>query len=425
MKLFGTDGIRGRWGQLPLTEEIAQGLGFALRKHYGAGVIALARDTRESGEDIRDALISGMSGRVVDLGVLPTPGLSALLADGQAVCGVAITASHNPWHDNGLKVLEGDGHKPSQATQDRLEDELVSGTFQSGRDRLNPTLSLDEGPGLDRYVELFLQHLPADFRLDGVHVALDAAHGAAFQSAPRVLEALGARVDAIGVSPDGRNINEGLGAVHPEVLAQRVKDTGAQVGICLDGDADRGILIDAAGRVIDGDAVLLLMARGPGVVGTVMSNAALERQLKGRGLGFRRTPVGDRHIAAELARSGWHVGGEPSGHVLLSDGLPTGDGLLSCLRVLAGGLDLQARLADWRPDPQVLINLKVPHKPPLQDLPGLALAQQRALEDGASRVLLRYSGTEPKLRVMVEARRADVAQRLAERLAEQALQEIS
>ncbi len=420
MKLFGTDGIRGRWGQLPMTAEIARGLGLALRKHYGAGTLCIARDTRQSGEDIRDALVAGMGGDVVDLGVLPTPALSALLADGAGVAGVAITASHNPWQDNGLKVLEGDGRKPSAEIQDRLEDELLGGTFQ-----LQPTLSFEQAPGLDRYARLFLDKLPPSFRLDGVRVALDAAHGAAFESAPRILGALGARVDAIGVSPDGRNINEGLGAVHPEVLAERVKQTGAQVGICLDGDADRGILIDASGRVVDGDAVLLLLARPPGVVGTVMSNAALERALKGRGVGFVRTPVGDRHVASTMRREGWHVGGEPSGHVLLADGLPTGDGLLTCLRVLAGGLDLVERLKDWRPDPQVLINLSVPRKPPLQELPGLARAQQAALEDGASRVLLRYSGTEPKLRVMVEATRAEVAQRLAERLAELVLQEIS
>lgn len=417
--LFGTDGIRGRWGRAPLDQATARGLGAAVRKRFGAAPVLLARDTRESGLEIRDHLVTGLGGDVVDLGVLPTPGLSALLASSRSAAGVVITASHNPWRDNGLKVLGPDGFKLDVAVEEELESDILRGTFA-----FNATLSLDERSGAEEYVEQLLALLPKRLDLRGVDVGLDCAHGAGYQTAPAVLEALGARVHAIGVEPTGRNINNERGAVHPGVLSKHCLRVGASVGICLDGDADRCILIGPGGRVVDGDALLLLLGRPPGVVGTVMCNAALERALEGRGLAFLRTPVGDRNISAVMQRNRWPVGGEPSGHVLLSDGFPTGDGLLTALRVLADGLDLRSRLRDWEPDPSVLRNVKVASKPDLNELSGVQAAKTRVLRQGASRVLLRYSGTEAKLRVLVEARTLDAAQRFADTLAAVAVDDI-
>ena len=419
MSLFGTDGIRGRWGQPPLTPEIAHALGSAVRKRFGSGPVLLARDTRASGLEIRDELAGGLGGDVIDLGVLPTPGLSALLNGRRGAAGIVITASHNPWQDNGLKVLGKDGFKLDLQVERELEQEVLKGTYS-----FNSTLELQEKPGADLYVELVLKSLPDRLDLEGVDIGLDAANGAAFETAPRILQQLGARVHAIGVAPNGRNINDGVGAVHPGVLSKHCLRVGASVGICLDGDADRCILIGPGGRIVDGDALLLLLAREPGVVGTVMSNAALERQLRGRGLGFVRTPVGDRNISAVMQRNRWPVGGEPSGHVLLRDGFPTGDGLLTALRVLADGLDLRKRLRNWQPDPSVLVNVAVAAKPDLDTLEGLDAARKGVLAGGASRVLLRYSGTEAKLRVLVEARTLPEARGFADTLAAVAVEQI-
>ena len=419
MSLFGTDGIRGRWGQPPLTPEVARGLGQAVRRRFGAGPVLLARDTRESGVELRDELAGGLGGDVVDLGVLPTPGLSAILEARRGAAGVVITASHNPWQDNGLKVVDGGGHKLDLATEQELEAEILKGTFG-----FTPTLELQERPGEDLYVELLLERLPPRLDLSGVAVSLEKKHGAAFRTAPRVLEALGARVHAIGVEPDGRNINEGLGAVHPGELSRHCLRVGARLGVCLDGDADRCILVGPGGRIVDGDALLLLLAREPGVVGTVMCNAALERRLGERGLGFVRTQVGDRNVAEVMGRNGWPVGGEPSGHVLLADGFPTGDGLFTALRVLADGLDLRERLRDWRPDPSALVNVRVASKPPLEELGALQRAIGEARAGGASRVLLRYSGTEAKLRVLVEAPHLEDARGFADALAAAAAEAI-
>lgn len=420
MKLFGTDGIRGRWGEPPLTASIALGLGQAVRAQFGPGPVLIGRDTRASGLEIRDELAGGLGGEVIDLGVVPTPAVSALVESSDAAAGIVITASHNPWHDNGLKVVGPEGGKLSLAAETELEERVFAGTFL-----FSETLGLGEMDGASRYLELLAAKVPAGLSLEGVTIALDCAHGAGVHTAPRALEALGAKVHAIGVEPNGRNINEGLGAVHPQVLAEHVVAAGSDVGICLDGDADRCILVDRHGKVVDGDALLLLLAGEPGVVGTVMCNAALERELGRRGLGFVRTAVGDRNVSVVLERNGWPVGGEPSGHVLLGSGFPTGDGVLTALHVLAGGIELADRLSDWRPDPSALVNVAVPAKPDIDSLSGLRAAKTRILRQGASRVLLRYSGTEPKLRVLVEAPDADDAQRFARSLADVALEDIS
>lgn len=408
MSLFGTDGIRGQWPAEPLSPAVVSALGRALREQVGDAPVAIARDTRESGAAVCRALLDGLGGEVIDLGVLPTAGLSVALSDGIAAAGVMVTASHNPWRDNGVKVMGADGRKRSDEAESALSDRIRT----LGQVPPRPVQRRDE-PGFERYIRHVLARLPKDFSLSGQRIALDAAHGAAWQTAPRVLRELGAEPVVLGCAPDGRNINEGVGALHPEALVRVVREQGCAAGIALDGDADRCVLVDEVGEVVDGDGLLLLLARPPGVVGTVMCNAALERALRARGLGLERAAVGDRFVAEGMQALGWPVGGEPSGHVLFDDGLPTGDGLLTGLRALAGG-PLRAQLGGWRPDPQVLVNVAVSRRVPLDTVPELTAAQARVLAEGASRVLLRYSGTEARLRVMVEATDAAIAQRGAQ-----------
>lgn len=404
---FGTDGIRGRYGSEDMSDDVARQLGAALFQHLGPVRLAVVRDPRASGPALTHALAEGFGGRLIDFGVQPTAALSVILRRGLADFGVAVTASHNPAQDNGLKLLGRGGAKltvsEERAIAARTDAPARSGTLERG--------DYD-------HVQALLEHLPGGRWLDGVHVALDGAHGAGADCGPRVLEALGATVTAIGVQPNGTNINADLGAVHPERLGEVVTEVGADVGLCLDGDADRCILIDAHGTVVDGDALLLLLAHGPGVVGTVMCNAALPRALAARGLGFERAGVGDRQVAQRMKALGWSVGGEPSGHVLLTDGFPTGDGLLTGLRVLAGGVDLRSRLDGFALDPQAKINLRVARKPPLDEVSALREVEREVLSQGAERVLLRYSGTEPKLRILVEAPDEALANTLARRIAD-------
>jgi len=403
MQYFGTDGIRGRWPDDLLNEATVRRLGQALLERFG-GPIAIIRDTRESGVGITAALGDSLRGEGIDYGVLPTPALSALLADGVAAAGVAITASHNPWHDNGLKVLGPGGEKLEPEVEAALDAALSRGGAPPYSSAGLPTRRADDGEA--RYLAALLAAVPEGLRLDGVIVALDCANGAAHRTAPAALEALGATVIPVAASPSGRNINADVGAaseVGLRALSALVIERGAAVGVALDGDGDRCALVDAEGRVLDGDALLWLLARPPGLVGTIMCNSALEDRLLEQGVGFARAQVGDRNVAIEMARRGWTVGGETSGHVLLTDGLPTGDGLLTAIRVLAGGVDLSARLRGWSLYPCAERSVAVRAKPPLSGLPAVAAAIARVQRDGARRVVLRYSGTEPKLRVLVEA----------------------
>ncbi|MFT5584380.1 MAG: phosphoglucosamine mutase [Cognaticolwellia sp.] len=413
MKLFGTDGIRGKWGVPPLTESALRGLGAALREFFGDGPVFFVRDTRQSGPELVEALAAGLGGEVIDLGVLPTPAISAILADGKGVGGLSITASHNPWQDNGVKVLLSSGRKPSLEQEARLEVQGNSSTWNWGA-----TLRVRRvTTGLDDYLRI-LQDEVRGLWLHDFKIAVDCANGAAYQTAPQILERLGAKVHAINVEPNGENINRGCGAVHPEHLAKVVVEQGCDLGICLDGDADRCVLVDRNGRILDGDAILWLL-RGPqGVVGTVMSNAALERRLAEEDIPFVRAGVGDRQVAEVLRTKRWGLGGEPSGHVLVPGGFPTGDGMLTALKCLERSQDITKDLEDWEPDPSSLVNVRVSSKPPLEEISGLAQAEKEALADGGTRVLLRYSGTEPKLRVLVEARDQGTAERLAAGLAD-------
>lgn len=431
MTVFGTDGIRGRAGEGLLTPETITGLASGFGIALGGGGVAVARDTRESGGWIRDAVVDGLRGvgaDVSDLGVLPTPALShAIAADSALVGGVMITASHNPWHDNGLKLFGGDGTKASDAVQAASEGAWRAGITPAAR--RGTTSDRDGASARAAYLES-LQGARVDHP-----IVLDDAAGAA---AGVLLEALGEGSDRIALAPapDGRNINAGIGAVHPEATAARVLESGAWGGIVLDGDGDRIAIVDELGTVHDGDAILGFLAasmqaegslRGGAVVGTVMTNGGLEAYLAERGLGLIRTPVGDRHVSAAMIEHGCNLGGETSGHVLTPDRCPTGDGLRVGLHVLrvaaAAGKPLSVLLGGVPRFPSA--SRKVPdggHRPPIDRLlggPQFRPVLDR-IGDGGGRPLVRYSGTEPYLRIQVEGPSTDLVEAWADQLAQAA-----
>jgi phosphoglucosamine mutase len=393
-----------------LNSKVATALGHVLRERF-SGPIPIVRDTRESGGEILACLEQGLGRMGVDYGVMPTPALSAILRDGEGDAGIAITASHNPWQDNGLKVLGPGGRKLEPDVEQAIDLALAQSMGLSPAEG-----SLQEGQGDEIYLAAQLRAIGDATALSGKRLALDTAHGAAYKTGPRLLDALGIEGVLIGGEPTGRNINLGVGALHPEGLSSTVLQSSCVAGIGLDGDADRCTLIDARGEIIHGDALLLLLASSPGLVGTVMCNTALERTLEERGIQFCRTAVGDRNVQLEMAARGWGVGGEPSGHVLLADALPTGDGLVTGLRALAGGVNLAARLNGWTPLPAVQIAVPVDTKPPLEEHGPIQAILAEAEERLTGRVLLRYSGTEPKLRVLVEAESLSVAQIWVDRI---------
>ena len=398
MKRFGTDGIRGRWGSPELNSDIARGLAAVLAREF-SGPIPVVRDTRASGPEVLQALEKGFGSRGVDYGVLPTPALSAILASTSAEVGIAVTASHNPWQDNGLKVLGRGGGKLTPDQEARI-DAALDGGMES--ERAHGDLRLDHD-GAEIYLSAQMACLGSLIRLKGKKLAVDAAHGAGAATAKSLLKTLGIEAVFMGDSPNGHNINEQVGALHPERLQSLVVNEGCAAGIALDGDADRCTLVDHQGRVVHGDALLLLLAEPPGLVGTVMCNSALEDALAARGISFHRSPVGDRNVQLAMSARGWGVGGEPSGHDLLTDALPTGDGLITGLRALAGGWDVEERLGGFTPFPDAQMAVPVPSKPPLEELAEVQSVMRAAERDLRGRVLLRYSGTEPKLRILVEA----------------------
>ncbi len=404
---FGTDGVRGRAGRFPIDPVGARAIGRGLAHWSGGpgGAVVIGRDTRESGPELADAVAAGlMEGgiQVRDAGVLPTAAVSALVAATDAVAGVMITASHNPWHDNGIKILGADGTKPTGTAG--LEAAFASAPRPGGGGRVSAADPL--GPW-----RLAMPRLD----LSGTTVLLDAAHGAAAHAAPAVLEGLGATVIQRGCAPTGRNINEGVGALHPPGAAE-VQAAGADLAICLDGDADRVLLVSPTHGLLDGDDMLWLLAqgtRGP-LVGTVMSNGGLGAALGGR---LRRSGVGDQKVAAEMRASGAQAGAEPSGHVLFADGLPTGDGLYAALRVLArcptpGELPAPG----WTRWPQAQHTVR--HQG--ERLPLARIGAIAAAEAAGLRLVVRYSGTEPKLRILVEGPDADQAQVHADAIRDEA-----
>jgi len=430
-RLFGTDGIRGRAFESPLDEETVRRLGAALAVELGNGAaprLLMAGDTRASTSRLAAWLAEafhGAGGTVVWAGVLPTPGVSHLLRKDEFDAGVVISASHNPAHDNGIKVLAASGEKVEDTLEERLEARMEVLEPRTGFPLPDPDLSLAEA-----YLDLVASTHQRPHPLDGLHVVVDAANGAASGLAGRLLERLGARVTTLASCPDGANINAGCGATVPEHAAEAVLAHGADAGLALDGDADRAILIDERGAILDGDDILLIWARaldrkgqlsGRGVVATVMSNFGLETALAGDGIRLVRCAVGDRAVWQTMRHEGIALGGEQSGHIICAHHGVTGDGLVTGSHILAiaasaGPLSF---LSGLRRYPQRLINVPVRTKRPFDAEPLIHEETARAerLLEGRGRVLLRYSGTEPLARVMVEADDPELTERLAERLA--------
>ena len=436
-KYFGTDGIRGTVGQAPITPDFMLRLGHAvgrvLKRSEERPTVLIGKDTRISGYMLESALESGFNSAGVDvvlLGPLPTPAVAYLTRAQRASLGVVISASHNAYPDNGIKFFSAQGAKLSDEWELSVERALEDPPVWADSISLGKARRLDDAAG--RYIEFCKSTFAHDLTLKGLTLVVDAAHGAAYQVAPKVFHELGADVIAMGCTPDGLNINHEVGATHPDALILAVRANHADYGIALDGDADRLQMVDAAGRLYNGDELLYLMARErmgrdelvPGVVGTLMTNMAVELALAERGVKLVRAKVGDRYVLEELARRGWLLGGEGSGHLLALDKHTTGDGLVSALQVLQcvvrSGRTLAELLDEVTLFPQVLLNVRLT---PGSDWRSNAhLAQETEAvqaELGAlGRVLIRASGTEPLLRVMVEARDADQASRCAERLAD-------
>lgn len=427
-KYFGTDGVRGLAGGPVINAEFALRLGYAAGKVLSQGhdsangrggrpTVLIGKDTRISGYMLESALEAGFASAGVEVllaGPLPTPAVAYLTRTWRLVAGIVISASHNPYHDNGIKFFSSKGMKLPDETEAAIEAAIDQPMVCVPSEKLGRARRIDDAPG--RYIEFCKSTFPSDLDLKGLKLVIDAANGAAYHIAPHVFRELGAEVHAIGVSPDGFNINKNVGALHPEGLAAEVQARGADLGIALDGDADRLQMVDATGRVFNGDELLFAvvrerLARGPvaGVVGTLMTNFGLEKQFKTLGIPFERAQVGDRYVLEQLRNRGWLYGGESSGHLLCLDSHTTGDGIVAALQVLAALQRSGESLSQWlqalKMYPQTMVNVPwVPGKSWAEHA-GLvaAKAQVEHMLGERGRVLIRASGTEPKLRLMVEA----------------------
>lgn len=438
-RVFGTDGIRGVANNGVVNPQIMLRLGLAVSRIARRGQhrhqVVVGKDTRLSGYMIETALTSGLVAGGVDVlgvGPLPTPALGQLTTSLRADMGIMITASHNPFTDNGVKIFGPDGYKLSDAIEREIEmlleapmeELLVHGT------EIGQVRHLEDARA--RYIEAAKRTFPRDLSLDGLTIAIDGANGAGYRTLPMAMWELGATVHSIGVSPDGENINNGCGSLHPEGLVRLVRDTGADIGIALDGDADRVLIVDEKGRTADGDRILACIAtemvqaetlRGDAVVATIMSNYGLERFLKDRALQLKRTAVGDRFVVEAMRENGYNLGGEQSGHIVLTDHATTGDGLVASLQVLASMVRQQRRASDvlnlFESMPQHMVNVRIGAQNPLE-LPRVkaAAAETEARLAGHGRLVLRKSGTEPLVRVMVEADSEALARQATDALAD-------
>ncbi|MEO8212829.1 MAG: phosphoglucosamine mutase [Myxococcales bacterium] len=427
--LFGTDGIRGVANQDPMTAEVALKLGRAVARRFQhpvrAGRIVIGKDTRLSGYMLESALQAGIVSAGADVmlvGPLPTPGIAFITSSMRADAGVVISASHNPYQDNGIKLFAADGFKLPDEVEAELErmmelgEHANGGPEAAGADAIGRAVRIDDAAG--RYVQFLKNVFPKERTLDGIKIVVDCANGAAYHVAPQVFEELGAQVIAIGVEPNGRNINDRCGAMHPEVMAEEVRRSGAALGVALDGDADRLILADEKGQIVDGDQVMALLGTrmlakntlpARTVVATVMSNLGLERALAAVGGKLLRTAVGDRYVVEAMREGGLVLGGEQSGHIIFLDHATTGDGTVAALRVLAVMIEEGRPLSELMARamvryPQVLVNFAVARKRPLDELPDVcrAISQVEDALGAEGRVVVRYSGTEAKARVMIE-----------------------
>lgn len=440
-KYFGTDGVRGRVGEAPITPDFVMKLGYSAGKVLVAETalpqgerpaVLIGKDTRISGYMLEAALEAGFSAAGVDVilaGPMPTPAVSYLTRALRLQAGVVISASHNPYYDNGIKFFSADGEKLPDALEREIEAGLAEPLLCASSAKLGRARRINDAAG--RYIEFCKSTFPNDLDLRGLKIVVDCAHGAAYHIAPHVFHELGAEVTSIGVAPDGFNINEAVGATSPAALKEAVLRRGADLGIALDGDGDRVLMVDAEGSVYDGDQLLYAIVRSrltlggvDGVVGTLMTNLAFERALERLEIPFVRAKVGDRYVLEALHERGWLYGGENSGHVLCLDKHTTGDGIVSALQVLtamrrAGG-DLKSLLGGLSLYPQRLINVPLQKGFSWQDHPGIVAAKEEVeLELGETgRVLLRASGTEALLRVMVEGEDGCQVNRLAQKLAD-------
>ncbi|ALX85621.1 MULTISPECIES: phosphoglucosamine mutase [Achromobacter] len=439
-KYFGTDGVRGEVGGAVINAEFALRLGYAAgrvlaHEHAARGgsrpQVVIGKDTRISGYMLESALEAGLSAAGIDVllaGPIPTPAVAYLTRALRLVAGIVISASHNPYQDNGIKFFSAQGMKLPDEIEAAIEAALDEPLGCVSSEGLGRARRMSDSQG--RYIEFCKSTFPNDLDLNGMTIVVDAAHGAAYNIAPHVFRELGAEVHAIGVHPDGFNINKGVGALHPELLAKEVKARGAQLGVALDGDADRLQVVDGDGRIYNGDELLYAilrerMQRGKvdGVVGTLMTNFGFERELQRLGVGFERANVGDRYVLELMQERGWLYGGESSGHLLCLDCHSTGDGIVAALQVLTALRRNQTTMAEWVKDlrmyPQKMINVPLAPGQDWKTHPGLSAARKAVEAElgGRGRILIRASGTEPKLRLMVEAEDEALAVSSAEKLA--------
>jgi phosphoglucosamine mutase len=440
-KYFGTDGVRGRVGEHPITPQFVMHLGYAAGKVLATAEhtrgerpgVLIGKDTRISGYMLESALEAGLIAAGIDVylaGPVPTPAVAYLTRALRLQAGVVISASHNPFEDNGIKFFSGDGTKLPDDVEHAIEAELDNAMQTNASENLGKAKRIDDAVG--RYIEFCKSTFPNEMNLRGMKIVVDSAHGATYHIARHVFHELGADVIAIGAEPNGKNINDGYGATKPQNLQKAVVEHQADLGVALDGDGDRLVMVDAAGTLYDGDQLLYVIAKSRqtqgklqgGVVGTLMTNLAFEHAMQKLGIPFSRAKVGDRYVMEQLLANGWQIGGENSGHVICLDKHSTGDGIVSALQVLhalsASGQGLAEAAADLKMYPQVLINVKVTGKAAglleLQEVKDAVTEAEREL-DGKGRVLLRPSGTEPLLRVMVEGEDGGLVKRCAERIA--------
>ncbi|MBU0682544.1 MAG: phosphoglucosamine mutase [Proteobacteria bacterium] len=440
-KLFGTDGIRGVANIHPMTTEIAMQVGraiaFQVKDMRQGHRIVIGKDTRISGYMLENALAAGICSMGVDvmlLGPMPTPGIAFITTSMRADAGVVISASHNPFQDNGIKIFSRDGYKLPDQKETDIEDLIFSQKMEALRpvaEDVGKAFRIDDAKG--RYIVFLKNTFPKQYSLDAFHIVLDCAHGATYGVAPHVFEELGAKVTAIGVKPDGKNINKDCGALHPEVMAAKVKELGADIGIALDGDGDRLIVCDEQGRIVDGDHIMAICAKEllatkklnkKTLVTTVMSNMGLEIAMAGMGGKMLRTAVGDRYVVEEMRKNKYSFGGEQSGHLIFLDHNTTGDGILAALQLLAvmikHGKPISELASIMTSYPQVLKNVRTAQKMNLDLVPDfnktVAKMEKKMGSDG--RILVRHSGTEPVVRVMLEGKHQDTINTMADELCE-------
>jgi len=446
-RLFGTDGVRGVANTDPMTVETAMALGQAIaynfRGNSGRHKIVIGKDTRLSGYMFETALSAGicsMGGDVLLVGPLPTPGIAFLTHSMRADAGVVISASHNPYQDNGIKFFGRDGFKLPDRVEERIEMLMWGEQLKEARPpspQIGRAFRIDDATG--RYIVYLKNTFPAHLSLEGLKIVIDCAHGAAYKIAPQVFQELGAEVIALGVQPNGLNINDRCGSLFPELVSAKVKETGADIGISLDGDADRVIVVDRNGDVVDGDRIMAICAtemarkktlKKNTVVATVMSNIGLELYLKSKKIRLLRAPVGDRYVVEAMRAGGYSFGGEQSGHLIFLDHATTGDGVLGALQLLAvmvesgkGIPELAKKMVAF---PQLLMNLRLKRRVPLESLPGFrkAVSEFEKKLGKRGRIVVRYSGTEPLLRIMVEGEDQGETERIVNALADQARAEI-